>query len=117
MIGRTRIRVAAVAMALALGACAPSGKVHAPDVKLPATFELAKSANQDAPPLAERWWTLFNDAQLNQLIDEAHASAPDAKSALARLNAAFAIRSNALLAYNPQGALTAQGADKHTTVT
>ena len=117
MIGRTRIRVAAVAMALALGACAPSGKVHAPDVKLPATFELAKSANQDAPPLAERWWTLFNDAQLNQLIDEAHASAPDAKSALARLNAAFAIRSNALLAYNPQGALTAQGADQHTTVT
>ncbi len=117
MIGRTRDRFAAVAMALTLSACAPSGKVHAPDVKLPAAFELAKPDTAGAPPLAGRWWSIFNDPQLDKLIDEAHASAPDAKTALARLEEAFAIRSNALLSYNPQGALTAQGSDQHTKVT
>ena len=117
MIGQTRVRVAAVAIALALAGCAPSGKVHAPEVKLPAAFELARPTGSELNPVAARWWSVFNDAQLDQLIDEAHAAAPDAKTALARLNAAFAIRSNALLSYNPQGALTAQGADQHTNVT
>ena len=64
------------------------------------------------PPPAcslDRWWTAYGDAQLETLVERALASAPDVRSAQARLKEALAIRSEALDAFNPQGDLEASG--------
>ena len=113
--GPIRANAAWVVSAVALASCAPSGKVAGPDVRLPEAFESSVPASQHSELTSDgRWWDAFRDDQLSALIEEAQKRAPDARTALARLNEAYAIRSYALAAYNPQGALTAQGADQHT---
>ena len=113
--GPIRANAAWVVSAVALASCAPSGKVAGPDVRLPEAFEPSVPASQHSELTSDgRWWDAFRDDQLSALIEEAQKRAPDARTALARLNEAYAIRSYALAAYNPQGALTAQGADQHT---
>ena len=110
---RMRQRVAGIGLALALAGCAPGGKVHAPDVQLPATYERPAAPEPNAAQMPQAWWTLFADPQLDQLETEAVARAPDARTALSRLKEAYAVRSSALDAYNPRGALTAQASDAH----
>jgi multidrug efflux system outer membrane protein len=90
-----------------LQACALGPKVPTPDARLPAAFEAAPSGEAVEGARLERWWTLYNDPQLVSLVDEALARAPDARSALARLREAMAVRSSALAAYDPQGAVQA----------
>jgi len=58
--------------------CAPLPATHTPT-----TFEV---------PTPQRWWTVYNDAQLNQLIDQATQNAPDMQRAQARLRQAEAVR-------------------------
>jgi NodT family efflux transporter outer membrane factor (OMF) lipoprotein len=58
----------------------------------------------------DRWWTAYQDPQLEALIEQALAEAPDALSARARLDEALAVRAGALAAYGPQGAFQASGA-------
>ena len=43
-----------------------------PAVNMPSSFQNSKAANQKihADAYADQWWTLFNDAQLNQLVDQ-----------------------------------------------
>ncbi|MGE8542343.1 MAG: TolC family protein, partial [Acinetobacter sp.] len=43
-----------------------------PAVNMPSGFQNSKAANQKihADAYADQWWTLFNDAQLNQLINQ-----------------------------------------------
>jgi NodT family efflux transporter outer membrane factor (OMF) lipoprotein len=55
----------------------------------------------------ERWWSAYNDPQLEHLVAQALADAPDARSAQARLAEAIAVRGGALSAYWPQGGLQA----------
>ncbi len=117
MQGRTRPWMAGIGLVLALGGCAPSGKVSAPDVRLPAAYERTTPPAVDVAATPQTWWTLFADAQLDQLEGEALAKAPDARTALARLRQAYAIRSSALDAYNPQGGLAAQASDAHNRTT
>ena len=75
-------RIATVAAAIALTACA-STETQAPTVDLP-------------PPTTthvagiERWWTQFNDPQLTALIEEALASNLDLRVAVARIDEARA---------------------------
>jgi NodT family efflux transporter outer membrane factor (OMF) lipoprotein len=108
-----RASVIAAGCVAVLGACAPGGKVRAPDVRLPQSFELHAQTDL-AAAAPDKWWTAFGDDQLNSLIDEALVRAPDARTAMARLDQAMAVRSAALTSYNPQGALTGQGSDQHT---
>ncbi|MBS0363818.1 MAG: TolC family protein [Proteobacteria bacterium] len=103
---------AVLAAALALAACA---HVRPADTALPAAFEGAKTATDRVPAGAidlDRWWLSFNDPQLNQLIDQALARNPDARSAAARLSEARANRIESLTHYLPQG--DAQGGSKRT---
>jgi multidrug efflux system outer membrane protein len=94
-------RLASLALASALGACALGPKIAAPSVSLPAAYEAAPAT---APSVAiDRWWRLYGDPQLASLVEEALARAPDARIAEARLDEAFAVRSQALAAYGPQG--------------
>jgi NodT family efflux transporter outer membrane factor (OMF) lipoprotein len=88
-------------VALLLSACA-SGQLPAPQIAVPGRFEAPQADGISASRL-DQWWLLFGDAQLSDLVEHALASAPDARTALARLREAQAVRRGALTSYNPQG--------------
>ncbi len=112
MAGLLRTPLTAALLATALVGCATGAKVRPADVQLPTAFEVARPG-EGAVAIAEPWWSAFHDAQLDELIGQALTRAPDARTAMARLKEAMAIRSEALDSYNPQGALTAQASDQH----
>jgi NodT family efflux transporter outer membrane factor (OMF) lipoprotein len=87
-----------------LAACAAVPKpTH---VTLPAAFESGNLRVSTATPeVLDQWWRLYEDQDLTDLVEQALANAPDARLAAARLAAAKAIRSGALSAFNPQGAV------------
>lgn len=89
-----------ILMSVLISGCV-SSELPAPRVTVPAQFEAAQATLPAAD--LDRWWTLFNDAQLRALIDEALVSAPDARTALARLREAEAVRRGALTSFDPQG--------------
>jgi len=87
-----------------LASCALGPRVPTPDTHLPAAFEAP--AAPAAPDVdLDRWWAAYHDPQLESLVDQALTTAPDARSAVARLAEARAVRSSALSAFDPQGAL------------
>ncbi|HLI67967.1 MAG TPA: TolC family protein [Caulobacteraceae bacterium] len=106
-----RLRALLLISPLVLAACT-FPRVPTPDTHTPAAFEAPTDVTQPGVSM-ERWWAAYDDPQLTALVDEALQSAPDARSARARLDEANAIRSEALDAYNPQGAL--QGSATETT--
>ncbi len=68
-------------------------KVRAPDVAAPAAYEAHRPSPKGLQPAAlDTWWTLYDDAQLSDLIDRAFAHSPDARDAVAKLRQAAAIR-------------------------
>jgi multidrug efflux system outer membrane protein len=99
-----RLRLLPLLLLPPLAGCALGPRVPTPDTHMPAAFEAPSDVTQVGVPL-ERWWSVYNDPQLEGLVNEALADAPDAKTARARLEEAFAIRSEALYGFNPQGAL------------
>jgi multidrug efflux system outer membrane protein len=92
-----------------LASCALGPAVRTPDMRLPAAYEAPTEATRASADL-DRWWTLYDDPQLETLVTQALADAPDALSAQARLQEALAVRSGALAAFGPQGGLNANGA-------
>ena len=80
----------ALSLVLFLGGCAavPHASIDTPVAlaDLKADQSLAGDARGEWP--AAQWWTAFNDPQLNSLMDEALAHAPDIKAAKARLEKA-----------------------------
>lgn len=95
-------QLAALTACLALSACASARK---PDLTLPPTFEAPALPQAESANL-ERWWVAFNDPDLTALIDQALVSAPDARSAAARLTEARATARGALTSFLPQGEAT-----------
>lgn len=107
-----RIRTSAALLAsLALAACAHARKA---DVRLPAAYEAPPSA-ASAPVALDHWWTAFDDAQLDGLIDHALSANPDARSAAARLKEARATAQSSLTVFLPQGDATGSARRTHTT--
>lgn len=101
------------AVAVSLAACADAS-VRAPEVRLPQAFE-SKAEPALAATVLDRWWTQFEgDAQLQTLIEQALANAPDARAALARVEEARAIRSQRFAALLPQGNITGAATQQHT---
>jgi multidrug efflux system outer membrane protein len=72
-----------VAIAAVLGGCFVS-KVDPQKPELPLPDALPQTAAATSP-LPNPWWTLFNDARLNELIIEAMKHNPDAQIAAARV--------------------------------
>jgi len=72
---------------VAVAACAPLPSLGpVADAKAPDALQSRQTFK--APEAAwptDRWWEKYNDAQLNQLIEEGLADAPDLKAAQARL--------------------------------
>jgi NodT family efflux transporter outer membrane factor (OMF) lipoprotein len=101
--------------ALFLSACADA-RLRAPDVRVPTAFEAPMGAVDPriAPASLDRWWSLFPDPQLQALIDQALVSAPDARTAQARLEEAAAVRRGRLAGLLPQGDLQASATEQHT---
>ena len=73
--------------ALCLPACSLAPKYERPDMPLPAEWNLPEQAQN---PLAEQWWTRFNDPALNALVEEALQKNQDLEQALASVNSARA---------------------------
>lgn len=101
--------------AVALGGCALDTRIPKADVRLPATFEAGATAGADGvqPQALDRWWTLFDDAELAQLIDQALKASPDAKSALGRLREAGAVLNQTVFGLLPQGDLKGSATRQH----
>jgi len=88
----------------ALAACATGLTPRDPQIQWPAHYAAAQ--RKDLPPASlDRWWTLFDDAQLEALVERVLSQGLDARLALARLSEAQAVRAQSLSRYAPQGAL------------
>jgi NodT family efflux transporter outer membrane factor (OMF) lipoprotein len=107
-----RWRSAVLLLGLVTGGCA-SEHVAPPDTALPTAYEAPVGPALPDRAL-DRWWTLYQDAQLTALVEEALASAPDARIATARLREAAAVRSGALSQYQLVGDLNGTAANTHT---
>lgn len=81
---------------LALGACSLGPDFTRPDRPAPGEWSLQAAAGNPshlaAAPLAAQWWTLFDDAQLNALLQRVQRANLDLRSAAARLQQSRAIR-------------------------
>lgn len=100
-----RSLVISVVAAAVLSACAVGGRTpsDAPALELPA-------AAASVPAVQRDWWTLFGDARLNALVDEALANNRDLARAMARIDEARAALRAARADQSPQVALGAQSA-------
>lgn len=114
---RPAVYIALGLAGLSLTGCASPYKAN---TRLPATFEAPQSAAVSAEVTSadlQTWWTQFDDAQLNALVEEALKSSPDARSAAARLREAQATAGSALIAFLPQGNATGSTKETNTTQT
>jgi NodT family efflux transporter outer membrane factor (OMF) lipoprotein len=103
-----RVSVTLLVLAPWLASCALGPTVRAPDTRLPAAYEAPSDVTHPGVDL-DHWWTAYGDAQLETLIGQALADAPDALSARARLDEAQAVRAGAMAAFGPQGGIQSSG--------
>ncbi|HQV24912.1 MAG TPA: efflux transporter outer membrane subunit [Acinetobacter sp.] len=94
----------ALCLSTALAGCSAVVKTpyQAPAVQMPQQFQYDAKKNKNLN-LTDQWWTLFNDAQLNQLIEQVLAKNSDLSVAGITLKQA---RLQAGLAENKQGLRT-----------
>jgi outer membrane protein, multidrug efflux system len=87
--------VTAAAMILILAGCSVGPNYSVPKPALPAKFSEATvpiTLTNAASSVSERWWAVFNDPTLNELVQQAIRSAPDLAMADARIREARALR-------------------------
>ncbi len=109
-----RIRALTPALAaLLLAGCALGERIATPSAPLPQAFEAPQSSTLPGAASIDRWWLMFEDAQLTGLIDQALAASPDARTALYKLAEARADRDEIIGSFLPTGSLTASGADEY----
>lgn len=96
-------------LASLVAACAPMPALGpVVDARPPESFESTKTlAGPEAAWPADHWWTKYNDPQLNQLMEEGLADAPDLKAAQARLRRSESMSQSIGSVLYPQ--LTANG--------
>src|ERR1700761_2243046 len=100
-------RLAALMLASALaGGCVSTPSTTPSEVALKG--ETLGLGALPAPVVADTWWTAFDDAQLNGLVDQALKGNPSLAAALARVRAAQSEVSAARAATYPQVTFDAQ---------
>jgi multidrug efflux system outer membrane protein len=92
---------------LALAGCAVGPDYQRPEATLPATYSQAPTDESATAPVDPDWWTLFGDADLNALVQQALAANQDLQAAVARLEAADAFAREVGAAYYPAVGLDA----------
>jgi len=96
-----------------LSGCALNEKIITPQITLPQAFEAPQGASGSSTAALDRWWLLFNDAQLTTLVEQALVSSPDARSAFYRVAEARADRNEIIAGVLPQGDIKASGTDQY----
>ena len=96
---------------LGLCACASNKPVRMPNTHLPAQF----SQQGQAGVALDHWWAVYNDAELTGLVEDALATAPDAKLIQQRLLEARATRSSQIFSAYPTGNLVGKANRADTT--
>ncbi|MGU7769594.1 efflux transporter outer membrane subunit [Burkholderia sp. MR1-5-21] len=108
----------AFATAVLLAGCAVGPDYHRPDTPMPAAFKEAPAGWKVAQPAdhADRgaWWTVYDDPQLNALIDKLNASNQTIAQSAAAYRQARALVTEARAAYFPTVGLTASGSRART---
>ena len=106
MISRTLFRLTPLALAVALGGCAIGPDYLRPASLLPGLFGDDKPAENVAvasnPALNPTWWMLFNDATLDNLVDQALKSNASVRQAVARVEQADALARQAGASFFPE---------------
>lgn len=101
-----RVLIIAAVLAPLVAGCASTSMVRAPDTRLPAAFE-APPAPDNLPETAiDRWWELYGDAQLDELVEQALSGSFDQETAVARLEQAYFQRRITTSALLPEGNLS-----------
>lgn len=108
----SKIRLAAaLTAALLLNGCAVGPDYLRPSAWLPDTFKdappVAVAEARSEAPVNPAWWTLFGDATLNNLIQQALEANQDLQAAIARLEAAEGAAREAGADYYPSVSLGA----------
>ncbi|MGR8952711.1 MAG: efflux transporter outer membrane subunit [Gammaproteobacteria bacterium] len=81
----------ALASMIALTGCAVGPDYQTPVTPTPSAFSNARHSEYSGQEAQSRWWTLFNDAELNALVDAALQHNYDLKIGLANLQEARAL--------------------------
>lgn len=106
MISPILSRLTPVALALALSGCAIGPDYLRPAALLPSLFGDDKPAETVTiaanPAIDPRWWSLFNDATLNDLVDQALGNNADLRQAIARVEEAEAVAREAGASFFPE---------------
>ena len=83
--------VTALSAVSAMGTgCMVGPNYQQPAVEQPLDFK-SQAASGEAPLMAREWWRLYGDADLDQLIEDAHASNQTLRQAVARIDEARAL--------------------------
>lgn len=70
---------------LLLMSCSTGPDYHRPALNTPAGYKSATAAEAAQPGLGQEWWRLFNDPELNALVEEALEANQSLKAAMARV--------------------------------
>lgn len=89
-----------IATALTLTGCAIGPDYVRPATPLPASY--AEAAGSEQAAANARWWTLFGDATLEQLVDKALQNNADLRQAIARVEQADALAREAGASFFPE---------------
>jgi multidrug efflux system outer membrane protein len=102
MANRTVSSTLVAAVAAILAGCAVGPNYREPTLELPQKFDSAETTAYSATDAdVARFWTVFGDQQLDQLVTRALYTNHDLRIALARLNEARALRGAARLDLGP----------------
>ena len=106
MISRTLFRLTPLALAVALSGCAIGPDYLRPASLLPGLFGDDKPAENVTvarnPAINPSWWTLFNDATLDNLVDQALKSNASMRQAVACVEQADALARQAGASFFPE---------------
>ncbi len=105
MIARLTPAALALAATFTLGGCAIGPDYLRPSALLPSLFGDSKPtpvAIATNPAIDPQWWTLFQDATLNDLVDQALKNNADLRQAVARMEQADAVAREAGAAFLPE---------------
>jgi multidrug efflux system outer membrane protein len=101
------IVVMVVPLVLLVQSCTVGPKYRHPEIHTDAAFQNAQASQFTQDPTRTNWWSIFNDAQLSQLIKDAGVANYDLRIAAANLRQARALLLEARYDYYPT--VTASG--------